>query len=75
MAAAKREMAQYGPDKYFLASMQLSGFTTMSILRGFAQTLEDLVCAPELAQAVREGESKTDHMRISLAPTLSSSAP
>lgn len=54
MAAAKREMAQYGPDKYFLASMQLSGFTTMSILRGFAQTLEDLVCAPELAQAVAD---------------------
>ena len=24
MAAAKREMAQYGPDKYFLASMQLT---------------------------------------------------
>ena len=34
-------MRQYG-DKYYVASLALTGFTIMTILRGFANTLEDL---------------------------------
>ena len=31
----------YGKDRYYLASLVLSGFTVMTFLRGFASTLED----------------------------------
>ena len=35
-------MNRYGKDKYYLASLVLSGFTLMSFIRGFADSLEDL---------------------------------
>ncbi|MCL1854814.1 MAG: hypothetical protein FWF86_03695 [Clostridia bacterium] len=38
-------MGQYG-DKYYVASLALTGFTIMSFLRGFASTLEDLYLEP-----------------------------
>jgi uroporphyrinogen decarboxylase len=38
---ANQMMRQY-PDKYYLASLVLSGFTVMSALRGFKELLEDL---------------------------------
>jgi hypothetical protein len=34
-------MRQYG-EKYYVASLALTGFTIMTFLRGFANTLEDL---------------------------------
>ncbi|MBN1540720.1 hypothetical protein JW992_01145 [candidate division KSB1 bacterium] len=41
---------QYG-DRYYIASLVLTGFTIMTFLRGFSQTLEDLILAPDsLAQ-------------------------
>ncbi|MCL2780534.1 MAG: hypothetical protein FWD74_03415 [Actinomycetia bacterium] len=39
---ADEKMAAYGPDKYYVASLSLSGFTVMSFLRGFADTLMGL---------------------------------
>lgn len=39
-------MEQYG-DRYYVASLALTGFTVMTILRGFSNTLEDLYLEPE----------------------------
>ena len=54
-------MKQYG-DKYYLASLALSGFTVMTFLRGFTETLEDLYFGREnvekLADAVFGFEDK-----------------
>jgi uroporphyrinogen decarboxylase len=33
---------RYGPGRYYIASLVLTGFTVMSFLRGFSSTLEDL---------------------------------
>lgn len=38
---------QYGTDKYYMASFELSGFTIMSFLRGFDQLMMDLVLYPD----------------------------
>lgn len=38
----KSTMNKYGVDRYYLASMVLSGFSILTFLRGFANTLEDL---------------------------------
>lgn len=38
---------RYGADRYYCASLVLTGFTVMSFLRGFASTLEDLCIEPE----------------------------
>jgi len=38
----KETMALYGEDRYYLASLVLTGFTVMTFLRGFANTMEDL---------------------------------
>lgn len=35
-------MERYGRDRYYLASLVLSGFTVMSFLKGFSETLIDL---------------------------------
>ncbi|MEW5818303.1 MAG: uroporphyrinogen decarboxylase family protein, partial [Spirochaetota bacterium] len=35
-------MELYGRDRYYLASLVLTGFTVMTFLRGFSNTLEDL---------------------------------
>ena len=37
----KETMEKYG-DKYYLASLALTGFTIMTFLRGFVETLEDM---------------------------------
>lgn len=54
-------MKKYG-DKYYLASLALTGFTIMTFLRGFANTLEDLYIdrekIEELAQIVFSFEEK-----------------
>lgn len=42
------------PDQYWLASLQLSGFTTMSFLRGFAEIMEDFYVEPEYLHALAE---------------------
>lgn len=51
----KETMEKYG-DKYYLASLALTGFAVMTFLRGFAETLEDLYFDKEniekLAEAV-----------------------
>jgi hypothetical protein len=47
---------QYGDDRYYLASLVLTGFTIMTFLRGFENTLSDLYEEPDkiakLADAV-----------------------
>lgn len=57
----RETMEKYG-DKYYLASLALSGFTIMTFLRGFSETLEDLYCDREnierLADAVFGFEEK-----------------
>jgi uroporphyrinogen decarboxylase len=45
-AGVEDSMDRY-KDKYYLASLVLSGFTVMSALRGFVNTLEDLYEEPE----------------------------
>jgi uroporphyrinogen decarboxylase len=35
-------MAQYGPDRYYMGSLYLTGFTIMSYVRGFCDLMEDL---------------------------------
>jgi hypothetical protein len=42
------EMMKRYPDKYYVASLCLSGFTVMTFLRGFEETLMDLYEEPEL---------------------------
>ncbi len=37
-----RIKGKYGKDKYYLASLALTGFTVMTFIRGFAAVLEDL---------------------------------
>ncbi len=44
---ALRMMKQYGDDKYYIAGLSLSGFTVMTFLRGFENTLVDLYTEPE----------------------------
>ena len=60
-SAVKGEMQQFG-NRYFAASLGLSGFTVMHALRGFAQTLEDLALDAEhigrLADLVFEFEEE-----------------
>lgn len=41
------KMKQYGDDKYYVAGLSLSGFTVMTFLRGFENTLMDLYIDPE----------------------------
>ena len=36
------EMARYGANRYYIASLALTGFTVMSFLRGFENTMIDL---------------------------------
>jgi len=54
-------MKKYG-DKYYIASLALTGFTVMTLLRGFAETLEDLYFnkkyITKLADAVFEFEEE-----------------
>ena len=41
------QMREYGPDKYYMANIGLTGFTLMTILHGFEETLANLYAAPE----------------------------
>lgn len=47
-AGVSDTMDKYG-GKYYVASLVLTGFTIMTILRGFVSTLEDLYLEPEQA--------------------------
>ena len=40
-AKVKETMALYGDDRYYLASLVLTGFTVMTFLRGFSNVMED----------------------------------
>lgn len=40
-AKVMETMEQYGDDRYYLASLVLTGFTIMTFLRGFTNTMED----------------------------------
>lgn len=50
---ASTEMAKY-PDKYYLASFGLSGFTIMTCLRGFSNVLEDMYLDKELFESLAD---------------------
>lgn len=52
-AGSKEFLEQY-PDRYRLASLGLSGFTTMWCLRGFEQLMLDIAASPERVQALAE---------------------
>ena len=49
-------MEEYGPDRYYMGSLYLTGFTIMSFIRGYGNLLEDLhlnrAKAEELADLV-----------------------
>ncbi len=45
---------QYGDDKYYLASLVLTGFTIMTFLRGFENTLSDFYENPEEIEKLAE---------------------
>ncbi len=51
---AKTAMSTYPQERYFLASLQLTGFTVMTFLRGFAETLEGLALEPEHTAALAD---------------------
>jgi uroporphyrinogen-III decarboxylase len=40
-ADVKKIMAEYGPDRYYMGSLYLTGFTIMSFIRGYGNLLED----------------------------------
>lgn len=47
-AHVEPEKKQYGgKDKYILANMELTGFTIMTMVRGFSELIEDMVFNPE----------------------------
>lgn len=52
---ALQKMEQYGRDKYYIASLSLSGFTVMTFLRGFEDTLCDLYMEPESLSQLADG--------------------
>ena len=49
----KEIMEKYG-DKYYLASLALTGFTIMTFIRGFSSTLEDLYIDREYIEQLAE---------------------
>lgn len=48
-------MKKYGDDKYYVASLCLSGFTVMTFLRGFENTMCDLYLEPEMMEKLADG--------------------
>ncbi len=46
-AHVKEHMNFYGSDRYYLASLVLTGFTVLTFLRGFTNTMEDLYLEKE----------------------------
>ena len=52
-AAVAGNIGRYG-DKYHVASLALTGFTVMTMLRGFSDTLEGLYLAPEKTGALAD---------------------
>jgi len=50
-AFVRPTMERYGADRYYLASLVLSGFTVMTFLKGFSETLMDLYTGePEISR-------------------------
>jgi uroporphyrinogen decarboxylase len=45
---------EYGDDRYYIASLGLTGFTIMSFLRGFSELLEDFYLDPETAGRIAD---------------------
>lgn len=52
---AFEKMKTYGKDKYYVASLCLSGFTVMTFLRGFEDTMCDLYMEPEMIDELADG--------------------
>ena len=52
---AKEKMDRYGPDKYYVAGLSLSGFTVMTFLRGFENTLVELYTDIENINRLADG--------------------
>jgi len=52
--AGVQEFAETYADRYRLASLGLSGFTTMWCLRGFEQLMADIALAPERVEALAD---------------------
>jgi uroporphyrinogen decarboxylase len=40
-------MTEYGPDRYYMGSLYLTGFTIMSFIRGYCNLLEDMALNPQ----------------------------
>jgi hypothetical protein len=55
-------------DRFRLASLALSGFTTMSFLRGFGNLMLDLVEAPEFVEALADKVFDFEEQLIELLP-------
>lgn len=50
----KKIKGKYGKDKYYLASLSITGFTVMTFLRGFANLMEDLYINREKAEELAD---------------------
>ena len=70
LESAHSEFERYGVDRYYLASLGLSGFTIMSFLWGFSRLMEDLILEPatisDLADIVFHTEMKIIEKAASL---------
>jgi len=53
-AKVKETMELYGSERYYLASLVLTGFTVMTFLRGFSNAMEDLYFERENAEKLAD---------------------
>lgn len=54
LAWVKEQAAKARPDQYLLGSLQLSGFTIMTFLRGFADLMADFYDEPEAVEQLAD---------------------
>jgi uroporphyrinogen-III decarboxylase len=59
--------AEYGDDRYYCASLVLTGFTVMSFLRGFSASLEDLCIETEKMEQLADIVYGFEHAVITRA--------
>ncbi len=52
--SVRNTMKLYGDDRYYLAGLVLSGFTIMTLLRGFENTLSDLYIEPDISNRLAD---------------------
>jgi uroporphyrinogen-III decarboxylase len=61
-------MRQYGPDRYYVAALGLTGFTIMTFLWGFSRLLEDLYLDRETVESLADIVFGTEESLIRRIP-------